>query len=97
MSMKLARGEKGKDQERVAARRRKNLIAGTIVGLASLGVLVMIYLAMSASAPRRRPDGLVANGEQAPAFPLPRLGGPGSVSPADFKGQVVVLNFWHSQ
>lgn len=97
MSTRLARGEKGRDQESVAARRRKNLLAGAIVGLASIGVLAAISLVMSAGEPRRTREDLIANGEQAPAFSLPRLGGPGSVSPAAFKGKVLVLNFWHSQ
>ncbi|MBX5441881.1 MAG: TlpA family protein disulfide reductase [Solirubrobacteraceae bacterium] len=54
--------------------------------------------------------GVAANGEdttideavakqeypQAPSLPLPVLGGDGERSPADYAGQVVVLNFWAS-
>ena len=35
-------------------------------------------------------------GSPAPAFALPRLGGPGSVSLASLRGHPVVLNFWAS-
>jgi cytochrome c biogenesis protein CcmG, thiol:disulfide interchange protein DsbE len=35
-------------------------------------------------------------GSQAPAFTLPRLEGPGSVSLASLRGHPVVLNFWAS-
>ncbi len=97
MAQKVAREGKGKGHERKAAKRRKNAIAAAILGVAVVGVLVVGYLAMSASGPRRSADGLVAKGEQAPVFSLPRLGGSGSVAPADFKGKVLVLNFWHSQ
>lgn len=96
MAQKVAREERGKGQTKKAAKRRKNVIAGLIVGVAVLAVLVVGYLAMS-SEPRRTKDGLVANGEPAPAFSVTRLGGAGTLSPADFKGQVLVLNFWHSQ
>jgi ABC-type nitrate/sulfonate/bicarbonate transport system substrate-binding protein len=97
MAKRLAREDERKGQERKAAKRRKNLIAGGIVAVAVLAVLVVAYLAMSAGAPKRTGEGLVAKGEQAPAFSLARLGGSGSVSLADFKGKVVVVNFWNSQ
>ncbi len=96
MAQRLARAEKGKGHARKAAKRRKNAIAGAIVGVAIAAVLVVGYKAMSGG-PRRTAEGLVANGQPAPAFSLPRLGGSGSLSPADFKGKVLVLNFWHSQ
>ncbi len=97
MGKTLARDDRGKGQQQQAAPRRKNAIAGAIVGVAGIAVLGVIYLAMSGAEPRRTKDGLVAIGEPAPAFSLPRLGGSGSVAPADFKGKVLVLNFWHSQ
>ena len=96
MAQKAAREEKGNAQAKKAAKRRKNAIAGVIIGVAVLAVLVAGYMAMSAG-PRRTAEGVVANGEPAPAFNLPRLGGSGSISPADLQGKVVVLNFWHSQ
>lgn len=93
---KLAREEKGKGSEKAAAKRRRNIIAAAIVGVAVAAVLVVGYVAISGG-PRRTVDGLVAIGESAPAFSLTQLGGPGTLSPADFKGKVLVLNFWHSQ
>ena len=96
MAQKVAREEKGKGQGKKAAKRRKNVIAGVIVGVGVAAVLVVGYLAMSGG-PRRTAEGLVARGEEAPAFSLPRLGGSGSVSSAEFKGKVLVLNFWYSQ
>ncbi len=97
MRKRLARDDRGKGRQAQAGKRRKNAIAAAIVGVASIAVLVVIYLSMSGAEPRRTKDGLVATGEPAPAFSLPRLGGAGSLSPADFKGKVLVLNFWHSQ
>ncbi len=41
--------------------------------------------------------GLVATGEEAPGFTLPKLGASGSVSLGDLKGKVMLLNFWHSK
>ena len=43
-------------------------------------------------------DGAIAKGErvEAPTSPLPRLGASGSASLADFRGKVVVMNFWGS-
>lgn len=96
MGKTLARDDQAKGHRKQAAKRRKNAIAGAIVGVAVLAVLGVGYLAMSGG-PRRTADGLVARGEEAPAFSLPRLGGSGSISPADVKGRVLVLNFWHSQ
>jgi hypothetical protein len=96
MAQRAARGEVGKGQAKKAAKRRKNMIAAVIVGVALVAVLVVGYLAVKAG-PRRTADGLVANGEPAPAFSLARLGGSGTLSPADFKGKVLVLNFWYSQ
>ena len=97
MGKTLARDDKGEGQQQQGATRRKNAIAGAIVGVAGIAVLGVIYLAMSSAEPRRTKDGLVATGEPAPAFSLPRLGGSGSVAPGHFKGQVVVLNFFWSQ
>ena len=97
MGKTLARDDQGKGQRKQAAKRRRNAIAGAIVGVAGLAVLVVITLAMSAGEPRRTKDGLVATGEQAPSFTLARLGGSGSLSPGAFKGKVLLLNFWHSQ
>jgi len=96
MAQRVVRAEMGKGQAKKAARRRKNAIAGAIVGVAVVAVLVVGYLAMSGG-PRRTAEGLVANGEPAPAFSVARLGGSGTLSLADFRGKVLVLNFWYSQ
>lgn len=96
MAKKLARGQGGKIQEKQTARRRKDVIAAAIVAAAVAGVLVVGYLALSGG-PRRTAEGLVARGEQAPAFSVARLGGSGSVSLEELKGRVGVVNFWHSQ
>jgi hypothetical protein len=97
MGKKLARAETSKaPQARGAKGRKKPLVIG-IIAVAVAAVLGVGYLAVSASGPRRTPEGLVANGEQAPAFSLPRLGGNGSVAIADFKGKVVLVNFFSSQ
>ncbi len=96
MAQRVVRAEMGKGQAKKAAKRRKNAIAGAIVGVAVVAVLVVGYLAMSGG-PRRTAEGLVANGEPAPAFSVARLGGSGTLSLADFRGKVLVLNFWYSQ
>jgi hypothetical protein len=96
MAQRAARAEIGKGQAKKAARRRKNAIAGAIVGVAVAAVLVVGYLAISGG-PRRTAEGLVANGEPAPAFSVARLGGSGTLALADFQGKVLVLNFWYSQ
>ena len=48
--------------------------------------------------PDRDVDEALARGERedAPALELPKLGGGGSAALADYRGQVVVLNFWAS-
>jgi len=98
MAKKLARAKKGKGPgQKGASKGRKNAVVGGIIAVAVAAVLGVGYLAMSASGPQRGPDGLIATGAQAPAFRLNRLGGSGFISLADFKGKVVVLNFWHSQ
>ncbi|HVA01110.1 MAG TPA: TlpA disulfide reductase family protein [Terriglobia bacterium] len=56
-----------------------------VVGLAGLGVLWLVLHPHS-----RRP---VALGDPAPGFSLPRIPS-GNLSLADFRGKVVVLNFW---
>ena len=93
MGKKLARASGAKPSGRQEAKRRKGLMLGGILAAALIVVLVAGSLAMSASGPSK----LVANGEAAPGFTLPRLGSPGSLTLEGLKGKVVVLNFWHSQ
>jgi len=56
-----------------------------VVGLAGLGIVWLLLHPHS-----RRP---VALGDRAPGFSLPSLAS-GNLSLADFRGKVVVLNFW---
>jgi len=67
------------------------LTAAALVGLLTYGLAARETGSSSI-------DGAVAAGErvEAPARALPRLGAPGSASLADYRGQVVVLNFWGS-
>jgi cytochrome c biogenesis protein CcmG, thiol:disulfide interchange protein DsbE len=64
-----------------------------------LGALIaLLGYGLAQNEPDRGVDQALARGEraQAPGLELPRLGGAGSVSLADYRGQVVVLNFWAS-
>ncbi len=97
MAKTPARAGSDRGRGRQGKRQRKNAVAGGIMGLAVVAVALVAYLTISASGPRRTSTGLVATGEQGPDFSLPRLRGAGSVSLADFKGRVVLMNFWHSQ
>jgi len=63
--------------------------AGTWVIAAAVIVAVGFALWTSSSVPDP-----VARGSAAPEFALPRLPGPGDVSLASLRGQVVLLNFW---
>ncbi len=56
-----------------------------VVGLASVGVLWLVL--------RPRARGPVSLGERAPNFTLPRVPS-GDVSLSDFRGKVVLVNFW---
>jgi cytochrome c biogenesis protein CcmG, thiol:disulfide interchange protein DsbE len=72
------------------------------VPIAVLGVLValvaLLAYGLSESAPDRRVEEALASGERNPAPPLelPRLSGAGAETLEDYRGQVVVLNFWAS-
>jgi len=66
-----------------------------------IGVLALVGLltyGLVQSDPDRGIDKALGRGErvQAPAFELDRLGGGGRGSLADYRGKVVVLNFWGS-
>ena len=68
----------------------------TMTGVLALVALLVYGLAQST--PDRGIEKALARGEpkQAPAFSAPNLSGGGSSSIADFRGKVVVLNFWAS-
>jgi cytochrome c biogenesis protein CcmG/thiol:disulfide interchange protein DsbE len=66
------------------------LAAAALVGLLTYGVV--------AKGADTTLDDALAKGKRptAPAMVLPRLGGPGEASLADYRGKVVVLNMWAS-
>jgi cytochrome c biogenesis protein CcmG/thiol:disulfide interchange protein DsbE len=66
------------------------------VGAAALIALLAYALAQSGSS--HSIDDALARGKRptAPALELPRLGAPGKGSLADYRGKVVVVNFWAS-
>ena len=63
-----------------------------------LALIALLAYGLAQNEPDRGVDEALARGERspAPAFELPQLGGGGSASLADYRGQVVVLNFWAS-
>src|SRR5918998_1592496 len=63
-----------------------------------LGIVALLAYGLASNDPDRSVDEGLQRGEreQAPALELPRLGGGGSAALADYRGQVVVLNFWAS-
>jgi cytochrome c biogenesis protein CcmG, thiol:disulfide interchange protein DsbE len=66
-----------------------------IVGLAVVALLIFGLATKNAS---RALDNAVVQGQRpaAPVATLPRLGQPGTSSLADYRGKVVLLNFWAS-
>ena len=67
-----------------------------IVAVAAL--VALLAYGLSANEPDRKIDRAVARGERtgAPKLELARLSGPGKGSLTDYRGRVVVLNFWAS-
>jgi cytochrome c biogenesis protein CcmG/thiol:disulfide interchange protein DsbE len=65
---------------------------------ALLALIALLAYGLAQNEPDRGVDEALARGERkpAPALELPRLGRGGSASLADYRGQVVVLNFWAS-
>jgi cytochrome c biogenesis protein CcmG, thiol:disulfide interchange protein DsbE len=72
------------------------------VPIAVIGVLLALIALLAyglvQNEPDRGVDEALARGERAPApaLDLPKLGGGDTASLADYRGQVVVLNFWAS-
>ena|ERR687893_828933 len=65
------------------------------VPLAVLGVVVALVALLAYGLASNEPDAEIA-GDPAPALELPRLSGNGVGSLEDYRGRVVVLNFWAS-
>ena len=66
---------------------------GTRAGIAL--VVVLVAFAATVILLAQPPTGAyVESGVEAPAFALPKLGADAPVSLADFRGKVVLLNFW---
>jgi cytochrome c biogenesis protein CcmG, thiol:disulfide interchange protein DsbE len=65
------------------------------VPIAVLGVVAALVALLAYGLASNEPDRDV-QGRQAPELELPRLSGNGVASLADYRGQVVVLNFWAS-
>jgi cytochrome c biogenesis protein CcmG/thiol:disulfide interchange protein DsbE len=72
------------------------------VPIAVICVLVALFALLAYGLAQNEPDLSVeeslqsGNREQAPDLELPRLGGGGTASLADYRGRIVVLNFWAS-
>jgi cytochrome c biogenesis protein CcmG/thiol:disulfide interchange protein DsbE len=65
---------------------------------AVLALIGLLAYGLAANEPDRAVEDALARGERqpAPALELPRLSGSGQGSLADYRGKVVVLNFWAS-
>jgi cytochrome c biogenesis protein CcmG, thiol:disulfide interchange protein DsbE len=63
-----------------------------------VALVALLAYGLAQNEPDRGVDEALARGERkdAPALELPKLGGGGRASIADYRGQVVVLNFWAS-
>jgi cytochrome c biogenesis protein CcmG/thiol:disulfide interchange protein DsbE len=66
--------------------------------LCVLGVLALLGFGLASNEPNRDIDQALARGQRtaAPSLALPPLGGGRPSSLADFRGRVVVLNYWAS-
>src|SRR5918999_2639064 len=65
------------------------------VPIAVIAVVVALLALLAYGLASNEPEGEIA-GAPAPELELPRLSGNGTGSLADYRGQVVVLNFWAS-
>ena len=65
---------------------------------AVLALIGLMAYGLAANEPDRAVEDALSRGERkpAPAIDLPRLSGEGRASLADYRGKVVVLNFWAS-
>ncbi|HYI36772.1 MAG TPA: TlpA disulfide reductase family protein [Thermoleophilaceae bacterium] len=77
-------------------RLRSPFVIAALIGVTAL--LGLLVYGLSHTGPDRDIDDSLAKGERKPApdFDLPRLGGGGRRTLADYRGKVVVLNVWGS-
>ena len=78
---------------------RRALSPVPIAVICVLGALIaLLAYGLAQNEPDRGVDEALARGDRkdAPALELPKLGGGGTAALADYRGQVVVLNFWAS-
>lgn len=63
-----------------------------------LGLIALLAYGLASNEPDRAVEEALGRGETeaAPELELPKLGGGGNASLADYRGKVVVLNFWAS-
>ena len=63
-----------------------------------LALVALLAYGLAQNEPDRSVEDALARGEreEAPAFELPQLSGDGQGALADYRGEVVVLNFWAS-
>jgi cytochrome c biogenesis protein CcmG/thiol:disulfide interchange protein DsbE len=80
----------------MAVKRLSPFAVAVIAGV--LALVGLLAYGLSQNEPDRGIERALARGEakEAPGFTAPRLEGGGSRSLADYRGQVVVLNFWAS-
>jgi cytochrome c biogenesis protein CcmG/thiol:disulfide interchange protein DsbE len=78
------------------ARLRSPFAIAAIVSVAAL--LGLLAYGLGSAQPDRGIEGALANGERAdaPGFEMARLSGEGRRALDDYRGQIVVLNFWAS-
>src|SRR5689334_14303610 len=77
--------------------RRLRALPGAVL-LALLALLALLGYGVVTSSPSRSIDDALKAGQHppAPSIDLPRLGAPGRATLADYRGRIVVVNFWAS-
>lgn len=77
-------------------RLRSPFVIAALIGVTAL--LGLLVYGLSHNSPDRGIEQSLAKGERraAPGFELPRLAGRGTTELSDYRGKVVVLNFWGS-